>query len=115
MMGFFEFLVKNADMILVLVLVGALFGVVSGLGESWGRKLIGVGIGVIVWGFILSPLLILADYGDYKRHYATCEKYEAKQAGYIFSDERCYKPIAKDVYVKVNENTKTKQELLNVK
>lgn len=115
MMGFFEFLVKNADMILVLVFVGALFGVVTGLGESWAHKLVGVGIGVIVWGFILAPLVIRVDYGDYKRHYATCEKYEAKQAGYIFSDERCYKPIAKDVYVKVNETTKTKQELLNVK
>lgn len=115
MIGFFEFLIKNADMILIFVIAGALFGLVQGLGESWKHKLAGVGVGVIFWGFILSPLIIRMDYSDYKRHYVTCEKYEAKQAGYIMSDERCYKPIAKDVYVKVNETTKTKQELLDAK
>lgn len=115
MIGFFEFLMQNAEFILVFVIAGALFGFVQGLGESWKYKLAGVGVGVIFWGFILSPLVIRMDYSDYKRHYATCEKYEAKQAGYIFSDNRCYKPIAKDVYVKVNETTKTKQELLDAK
>ncbi|QEG12115.1 hypothetical protein OMEGA_47 [Klebsiella phage vB_KaeM_KaOmega] len=115
MIGFFEFLIQNAEFILVFVIAGALFGFVQGLGESWKYKLAGVGVGVIFWGFLLSPLIIRMDYSDYKRHYATCEKYEAKQAGYIFSDDRCYKPIAKDVYVKVNETTKTKQELLDAK
>ncbi|UTC25238.1 hypothetical protein P7_048 [Pectobacterium phage vB_PcaM_P7_Pc] len=115
MIGFFEFLMQYAEVILVFVVAGALFGFVQGLGESWKYKLAGVGAGVIFWGFILSPLVIRMGYGDYKRHYATCEKYEAKQAGYIFSDNYCYKPIAKDVYVKVNETTKTKQELLDAK
>uniref|UniRef100_UPI003D4C1F5D hypothetical protein n=1 Tax=Escherichia coli TaxID=562 RepID=UPI003D4C1F5D len=115
MIGFFEFLIQNAEFILVFVIAGALFGFVQGLGESWKYKLAGVGVGVIFWGFLLSPLIIRMEYSDYKRHYATCEKYEAKQAGYIFSDDRCYKPIAKDVYVKVNETTKTKQELLDAK
>lgn len=115
MIGFFEFMVNNAIVILFFVVGGALFGLISSIGESWKDKMVGVGVGVVFWGFILAPCILRMDYSDYKRHYATCEKYEAKQAGYIFSDERCYKPIAKDVYVKVNQDTKTKQELLNVK
>lgn len=115
MIGFFEFMANNAVVILIFVIGGAFFGFAQGLGESWKHKLAGVGVGVIFWGFMLAPLILRLDYGDYKRHYATCEKYEAKQAGYILSDFRCYKPIAKDVYVKVNEITKTKQELLDAK
>lgn len=115
MIGFFEFMANNAVAILIFVIVGAFIGFAQGLGESWKPKLAGVGVSVILWGFVLAPLILRMDYSDYKRHYATCEKYEAKQAGYIFSDERCYKPIAKDVYVKVNETTKTKQELLDAK
>lgn len=115
MIGFFEFMANNAVVILIFVIGGVGIGFVQGLGESWKPKLAGVGVSVILWGFVLAPLFLRMDYSDYKRHYATCEKYEAKQAGYIFSDERCYKPIAKDVYVKVNETTKTKQELLDAK
>lgn len=115
MISFFEFLVKNADIILMFVVVGLLFGLVQGLGESWKYKLAGAGLGVIFWGFIMTPLILRMDYSDYKRHYATCQKYEAKHAGYIFSDTRCYKPVGKDVYVRVNEKTKTKQELLDAK
>lgn len=112
-MGFFEFLFKNADVILVFVIGGVFMGLVQGLGESWKHKLAGVGVGVIFWGLTLAPLLVRMGYSDYKRHYATCQKYEAKQAGYIMSGERCYKPVNKDMYIKVNESTKTKQELLN--
>lgn len=115
MIGFFEFMANNAVVILFFVVGGFLFGLLQGLGEPWKDKMVGAGVGVIIWGFILAPFILRLDYGDYKRHYATCEKYEAKQAGYIMSDERCYKPIAKDVYVKVNDTTKTKQELLNAK
>ena len=115
MMGFFEFMANNAVVILVFVIGGAFFGLMQGLGESWKHKLAGVGVGVIFWGFMLAPFVLRLDYSDYKRHYATCQKYEAKQAGYIMSGERCYKPVNKDMYIKVNESTKTKQELLNDK
>lgn len=115
MMGYFEFLANNSVTVLVFVVAGILFGFTQGLGDSWKDKMAYAGIGVVFWGLILAPLIIRMDYSDYKRHYTTCEKYEAKQAGYIMSDERCYKPVGKNVYVKVDEKTKTKQELLNAK
>lgn len=115
MIGFFEFMENNAVFILAFVIAGFLLGLAQSLGDPWKDKLCYAGFAVVIWGFVLAPILLRLDYGDYKRHYATCEKYEAKQAGYIMSDERCYKPIAEGVYVKVNQVTKTKQELLNAK
>lgn len=50
MIGFFEFLMQNAEFILVFVIAGALFGFVQGLGESWKYKLAGVGLGLFFWG-----------------------------------------------------------------
>lgn len=115
MMGFFEFLANNSIVIVLFLVGGMIVGLLHGVGEPWKEKMAGAAVGAVIWGLILAPLLVRMDYSDYKRHYATCQKYEAKQAGYIMSGERCYKPVNKNTYIKVNTDTKTKQELLNDK
>lgn len=111
MLGFFEFLSDNLTTVVMFCIVGVFMGLVSSLGDSWGEKFKHIGFAVVLYGFLLSPLIIRADYGDYKRHYLTCDKYEAKQAGYIFHDNRCYKPVNATQYIKVNDTLKTKKEL----
>lgn len=115
MIGYFAYLLENTGLILAFLLGGATHGLAMALGRDWKEKLQMSCIAGMFFGFVLAPAIIKLDHSNYKRHYATCQKYEAKRAGYIFSGERCYKPIAKDVYVKVNETTKTKQELFNAK
>lgn len=112
-MGFFDFLIHNPVIILVSICAGAIYGLIMGIGKDIKDKMAWVGISVLVWGLVFGSLSTFADYNDYKNHYTTCEKPVAKRAGYIFADNRCWKPT--NSYVKVNQTTKTKQELLNAK
>lgn len=112
MLGFFEYLSQNLQGVILFVVVGIVYGFLVGLGESWSDKFKYVGIGVLMWGIVAGLGVSRIDYSDYKRHYATCTKYEAKQAGYIFNNHRCYKPITSKQYIVVNEHSlKTKEEL----
>lgn len=113
MLGFFEFLFQNLVYIVLFFIVGIIMGLVCSLGDGWSEKFKHIGVAVLIYGFILGPLVARSDYSDYKRHYITCEKYEAKQAGYIFHDDRCYKPVNGTQYIKVNDTLKTKKELQN--
>lgn len=111
MLGFFEFLGQNLINVVMFSIIGVFMGLITSLGDSWGDKFKHIGFAVVLYGFILGPLITRTDYVDYKRHYLTCDKYEAKQAGYIFHDKRCYKPVNGTQYIKVNDTLKTKKEL----
>lgn len=113
MLGFFEFMFQNLFYIVLFFIVGIIMGLVISLGDGWSEKFKHIGVAALIYGFILGPLVARSDYSDYKRHYITCEKYEAKQAGYIFHDDRCYKPVNGTQYIKVNDTLKTKKELQN--
>lgn len=111
MLGFFEFLGQNLVYVIVFSILGVIMGLCYSLGDSWGSKLKQVAFSVLFYGLFIGPLVARTDYVDYKRHYLTCDKYEAKQAGYIFHDKRCYKPVNSTEYIKVNDTLKTKKEL----
>lgn len=113
MIGFFEYLMNNTGVILGFLIGGGLYGMAMSLGREWKEKFQMASIAAVFFGFVLSPVVIKVNQMDNNRHYATCSKYEAKQAGYIFAEERCWKPVKS--YIKVNGTTKTKQELLNAK
>lgn len=111
MIGFFDFLVNNPIPFVSFTIMGSIFGLFHGLGESWKYKIGATLVGAALWGVTLGTLNTWVDYDTYKRHYVTCDKYEAKQAGYIFSENRCWKPVQS--YIKVSDTSKTKQDLLN--
>lgn len=113
MLGFFEFLFQNQGYLVAGLIVGVVMGLIYGSGEPMVDKLKNIGLAVAFYGLLAAPLLARMDYNDYKRHYITCAKYEAKQAGYMFHDNRCYKPVNGTQYIKVNDTLKTKKELQN--
>lgn len=113
MLSFFEFLCNNLYYIVAFSAMGSIMAIFNSLGESWNTKLFSLIFCVGLYGFGLGTLVSHTDYLDYKRHWLTCEKYEAKKAGYIFANDKCWKPVKS--YVKVDEQVKTKEELLNAK
>lgn len=115
MMTFWQYLCYNPAILISCVIFGAVFGFITSFFEGYNFKerMGHIGISILIWLVIMFPMVSWADYHDYKKHYQTCEKPVAKRAGYIFSENRCWKPT--NTYVKVNETTKTKQELLDVK
>lgn len=113
MLGFFEFLFQSWGYLVGGLIAGIVMGLIYGHGESRADKLKNIALAVAFYGLLAGPLMARVEYGDYKRHYITCEKYEAKQAGYIFHDNRCYKPVNGTQYIKVNDTLKTKKELQN--
>ena len=115
MMTFWQYQCDNPAMLIACVVFGAIFGVMTSFFEGYNFKerMGHIAVAILIWLFITYPLLSWMDYSDYKKHYQTCEKPVAKRAGYIFADNRCWKPT--NTYVKVNQETKTKQELLDVK
>lgn len=116
MMTFWQYLLDNPGFLLACILFGLIFGVITQFNEGYTRVIERVGhifVAILLWIFITYPAISWMDYGDYKKHYTTCEKPVAKRAGYVFAENRCWKPT--NTYVKVNETTKTKQELLNDK
>lgn len=113
MIGYFAYLLDHTGLILAFLIAGFLYGFFMSLGEEWKEKFQVAGITAALFAFIAAPVVIKADQRAYNKHYATCTKYEAKQAGYIFSEERCWKPVQS--YITVNDTSKTKQELLNAK
>lgn len=115
MMTFWQYLGDNPMTLVIMVVFGALFGLFTSFDEGYNLKerLGHIFMVILLWVFISYPAVSWSDYHDYKKHYVTCEKPIAKRAGYIFAENRCWKPVAS--YVKVNETTKSKKELLNDK
>lgn len=115
MMTFWQHLLDNPATLFFCAAFGLIFGFFTSLFEGYTLKerLGHIVVSIFMWLVITFPLISWTDYSDYKRHYTTCEKPVAKRAGYIFSEERCWKPVTS--YVKVNETTKSKQELLDAK
>lgn len=114
MIGFFEYILNHTGVILGALFAGFLYGAFMYCREGWVNASQSGLFSALVFGFILAPAILKGDQVDNNRHYATCSKYEAKQAGYIFSRERCYKPVGKDAYIQVNSTVKTKKDLLDV-
>lgn len=113
MMTFWQYLCDNPMTLVIMAVFGAVFGLITSFNEgyNWKERLCHICASILMWVFITYPAVSWMDYSDYKKHYATCEKPVAKRAGYILSENRCWKPVTS--YVKVNETTKSKQELLN--
>jgi|AGFT01.1.fsa_nt_gi hypothetical protein len=113
MMTFWQYLCDNPATLIIMVVFGGVFGVFTSCfeGYNWKERLGHICVVILMWVFITYPAVSWMDYTDYKKHYVTCEKPVAKRAGYIFAENRCWKPVTS--YVKVNETTKSKQELLN--
>lgn len=115
MMSFGQYLIANPWSLIICIVFGAIFGLVSSLGNCSNIKDRAgyVLVGILTWSVILYPLTAWTSYSDYRKNYVTCDKYEAKQAGYIFQGEKCWAKTSG--YVKVSDEVKTKQELLNDK
>lgn len=113
MMTFWQYLCDNPMTLVIMAVFGLLFGIFTSCFEGYNLKerLGHIFVSILFWVFITYPIISWMDYTDYKKHYATCEKTSAKRAGYIFAENRCWKPVTS--YVRVNETTKSKQELLN--
>lgn len=113
MIGYFAYLLENTGLILAFLIGGITYGLVIAIGDQWEEKLKLAAFAAAACAFVLAPALLKGEQVDNNRHFATCNKYEAKQAGYIFAGERCWKPSKG--YIVVNKESKTKQELSGAK
>lgn len=116
MITFWQYLLDTPETLVFCILAGFIFGLVSQINEGYTRAAERLGhvlVTILLWIFITYPAISWMDYSKYKKHYITCERLVSKQAGYIFSGNRCWKPTT--TYVMVDEKTKTKQELLDAK
>lgn len=115
MLTYWQYLMENPTSMLFFVICGALVGLSASLENAPNIKerLGYIMIGILCLMVTLFPLSSWGKYAAYRNNYVTCDKPAARSAGYIFSDNKCWKPY--NAYVTVDTPTKTKQELLNAK
>lgn len=113
MMTLWQYLCDNPMTLVIVTALGGIIGLFTSFNEgyNWKERLGYIFAMTLVWVLIVYPASSWADYSTYKKHYVTCEKLVAQRGGYIFAENRCWKPVTS--YVRVNETTKSKQELLN--